>query len=256
MRIGRVAPNVGYQERYRREMVKVLKVMHKDVLYEIGGFYDISLAKDDKFTFTKLMAMLRKKWYKIFVAMATSVAAWFVNTIRKRAKDELTDMLKKAGILVNPMYNGTEKYRMREMIARNVKLIKSIPQKYLREVQDAVTEAWLRGGDQQYIIERIKALVSKKYKNAERRAELIARDQLNKITQQWAVIEAMACGCKKGSWLHFPGEYTSRETHIHMNKKEFDLNTGLFDEEKYVKRCVMPGELPFCQCQCEFIFGE
>lgn len=254
MRLGRAIPNAGYEARYRREMVRIIKSMHSDVLKEVGGFYSIELASDAKITFTKLMAMLRKKWYKVFEQRAKQMARWLVETVGKRTKDNIMNQLKKIGFIVNPQYDVSEKEIMKDMISKNVKLIKSIPQKYLRAVQDVVNEAWERGGDVEYIVKNIKNMVSKKYKNAERRAELIARDQLNKITQQWAFHEAKACGATRGCWIHVPGEYTSRITHIHMNKKDFDLNTGLYDED--VKRCVKPSELPFCQCQCQFIFGE
>ena len=53
-------------------------------------------------------------------------------------------------------------------------------------------------------------------------------------------------GFEQATWIHVPGEFTSRETHIKFNNEVFDLNVGLYDED--VHRNVFPGELWWCRC--------
>ena len=53
-------------------------------------------------------------------------------------------------------------------------------------------------------------------------------------------------GFTEATWIHVPGEFTSRETHIKFNQQRFDLNVGLYDED--VHRNVFPGELWWCRC--------
>ena len=36
-------------------------------------------------------------------------------------------------------------------------------------------------------------------------------------------------GATKGRWIHVPGRYSSRITHVHMDGEVFDLNVGLYD---------------------------
>lgn len=53
-------------------------------------------------------------------------------------------------------------------------------------------------------------------------------------------------GFEKATWIHVPGEFTSRQTHIKFNGREFDLTEGLFDTD--VERNVFPAELWYCRC--------
>ena len=88
--------------------------------------------------------------------------------------------------------------------------------------------------------------------NAERRAELIAKDQTQKVTQDFARANAQAYGATKARWIHIPGEKTSRITHMEMDGEEFDINVGLYDPD--VGENVLPGQLIYCMCTQEFLF--
>lgn len=250
---GRMIPNAGYEARYRKDLTRLIDQLNKETKREIASLYDFEITKDAFPSLAKLMKWLRKKWYKAFEERAKEMARWLVERVGKRTKDEITNQLKKIGFIIpTPEYTKEEQKDISKMIEDNVKLIKSIPQRYLRQVQRVVKEAWLRGGDLEHIKKNIEKKIDKSVKNAERRAYLIAKDQMNKITQQWAIAEAKRYGAKAGGWIHVPGEFSSRETHIHMNGQRFDLETGLYDEA--VKKCVFPAELPYCACQCEFFF--
>lgn len=230
----------------------MLKAMHKDVLLEVQ-ILQSDLVQDSPFSVIETLSSLRKKWYKIFEKNAKAFIKWLANRIGITVKNEMKKEMGEATMTIEPHYTEKDKDIISKIIEANVKLIKSIPQKYLKEVQKIIKEAWLRGGDRKYIFDRIVKLINKKaYPNADRRAYLIAKDQMNKITQQWALHEAKAYGATRGQWIHVPGEFSSRETHIHMNKQPFDLNVGLYDEA--VKSYVLPAELPYCACQFRALF--
>lgn len=80
----------------------------------------------------------------------------------------------------------------------------------------------------------------------ERRAELVAIDQTNKVHNAISTANSEALGITEGTWVHVPGQFTSRETHRDMNGKRFKLSEGLFD--KTVGKKVVPGQLPYCRC--------
>ena len=81
---------------------------------------------------------------------------------------------------------------------------------------------------------------------------MIAKDQVQKVTQQMAMSNAKAYGATKGEWIHIPGEKSSRITHIHFDGQTFDLDKGLYDED--VGEYVLPGQLIYCMCTQEFLF--
>lgn len=78
------------------------------------------------------------------------------------------------------------------------------------------------------------------------RATNVAIDQTNKITQGILRANDEALGVTEGVWIHVPGKFTSRETHIGMNGKRFNLKDGMFDPA--VGKNVHCGELPYCRC--------
>ena len=248
---GRTIPNVGYEARFRREMKRMIKAMHKDTVAEISQNFN-TLAKDAPLTLTSIMAMLREKWYKVFQKKAREMARWLVSTVGKRSRSMIMQQLKKIDFVITPQYSVKQKELIASMVEEATELIKSIPQKYLRNVQETVRDSFESGGDMHTIKERIKDKIDLPEKQAERRAELIAKDQVNKVTQNFAVEEAKAVGATKGEWIHVAGEFSSRITHVHMDGKTFDLDVGMFDEE--VGEYVKPGQLPYCMCQFQAIF--
>ena len=80
---------------------------------------------------------------------------------------------------------------------------------------------------------------------AERAAGVVLQITLmtNQAIQRLNMIDL---GFTEATWIHVPGEFTSRETHIKFNQEKFDLNVGLYDED--VHRNVFPGELWWCRC--------
>ena len=249
---GRTIPNTGYETRYRREMRVMIKAMHKDTLKELKVLYSVKIF-DAPITLTQIMANLRLKWYKFFEKRAREMSRWLVETVGKRTKKSIMQQLKKIGFAIEPHYSADQQKNISKLVEESVGLIKSIPQKYLRNVQETVNEAVLKGGDMNFIKEQIQDKINTEaFPNAERRAELIAKDQVNKVTQNLAIQEAQAVGATKAEWIHVPGEFSSRITHIHMDGQEYDLNVGMWDED--VQEYVKPGQLPYCMCQSAFIF--
>ena len=249
---GRMYPNAGYNARYRREIRRLIKAMHKDVKKELGALYSV-LASDAPLTLTEIMARLRKRWYYIFEKRAREMAKWLADSVQKRTQKDVMNQLKKMGFALTPHYTGAEKKLIKDFVQKSVSLIKTIPQTFLREVQENVKKAFERGGDRAAIKEAIEDKIDHPLvHNAERRAELIAKDQTQKVTQDFARANAQAYGATKARWIHIPGEKTSRITHIQMDGEEFDINVGLYDPD--VGENVLPGQLIYCMCTQEFLF--
>ena len=91
---GRMYPNAGYNARYRREIRRLIKAMHKDVKKELGALYSV-LASDAPLTLTEIMAGLRKKWYYLFEKRAKEMAKWLADSVQKRTQKDVMNQLKK-----------------------------------------------------------------------------------------------------------------------------------------------------------------
>lgn len=84
-------------------------------------------------------------------------------------------------------------------------------------------------------------------KDAERAAR-VALDQSCKLNNFIQIENCKALGITEGIWIHVPGQYTSRMTHMAMDNTRFDLTVGMYDPDPEVMRNVQPGELPYCRC--------
>lgn len=88
----------------------------------------------------------------------------------------------------------------------------------------------------------------------DKRVETVCRDQVAKITTKVQTDNAIEAGFNEAIWVHVPGTYTSRVSHIHMDGKKFRLDEGLYDE--VVHRNVMPGEEINCRCVYKLVVPE
>lgn len=88
------------------------------------------------------------------------------------------------------------------------------------------------------------------------RAKRVALDQSCKLSQFVQMTNAKSLGIHNAIWIHVPGQWTSRPTHVAMNKKPFDLRQGMWDPDPKVQAFVQPGELPFCRCVFQLVLPD
>lgn len=152
-------------------------------------------------------------------------------------------------------YNEIAETIKQTTITNNVELIKSIHQQYHREVSQALYDSIINGKPSKTVVEKLKQAGAK----TKRRAELIARDQVNKIQNALHLQQLKQMGLTKAKWVHIGGGKTDRITHITaapkgLNGGIFDITKGMYDPA--VKQYVKPGELPFCRCQAVAVIEE
>lgn len=245
---GRSRPSVAYELEYRRALQKICGDMEKDVKSAINSYLKAEMAADASLsTLTQIMKELRKKWYKVYRERGKALADWLSKKTDKRTANQIRRKLKQFGFTVKPTYTKAQEAVIKDITTENAQLITTIPQVYLRTVQRAVTRTFKRGQDVAKLTERIHNILKALGEENRNRAALIARDQNQKVTQAFAIENAKAVGANKGKWIHVPGKYSSRITHIKMNGKTFNLDEGMYDSE--VGRFVKPGELIYCNCQ-------
>lgn len=121
-------------------------------------------------------------------------------------------------------------------------LITKLCEASANKVQNAIADGISKGHSLSRLTARIEGLENMDPDRAAR----VALDQSCKLNQFIQVENAKSLGVKEGIWVHVPGKYTSRESHMEMNGKRFNLEEGMYDPE--VGFHVMPAELPYCRC--------
>lgn len=129
-----------------------------------------------------------------------------------------------------------------DLVEGNVRLITKIGQADIERISGAMAEGVEKGLDYGQIRQALRD--TQGFDDA--RAERVCMDQVNKIHERVNLANARAVGVTEGIWVHVPGQYSSRATHIMMNGRTFDLSEGMMDEA--VGHRVFPGSEPFCRC--------
>ena len=249
-----VRPNVGIQAWYKRKINDLLEKMQRSVLYWLTAAWnqnppenmaqDASPAK----TLDATVKGLVRRWMKQFDLISRPIAQEFADRSVRQTDDTTNAILKSRQLptiefKMTPAMNDA----YQAVIAENVGLIKSIPQKYLQDVQGAVMRSVAAGRNIGDLTDELK----EKYGITKRRAELISRDQNNKATAVFTRVRQKNLGATKAVWRHSHGGKEPRPSHVAMDGKVYDIEKGMWDEDE--RKWIFPGELINCRCTSETI---
>ena len=249
---GRSRPSIANELKFRRELEALIEEMHEDVQKELDAYLKKEVVQDGSLQiWAQVVKILRERWYRKFELRGRILSRWLLTKTMNRTDAQILRKLKQLGMTIEPNFTKEEKDLIRTLSTENVKLIKSIPQQYLMSVQKAVSESFKAGLDSKKLYEHLAKVMGATNEKTRNRASLIARDQINKMTQQMFRASAKSVGATRGRWIHVSGKYSSRITHMHMDGKVFPLEEGLYDSD--VGKKVKPGELIYCNCQCEIL---
>lgn len=244
-----VHPNAGIAAEYQRRLEALTKAMAKSFLYWISAAYKANepVIAQDELPAAALRRVIRKlgrQWQKNFDAAAPELAAYFAQAVSARSDAQLKSILRRAGISVKFNRDRATGDVFSAAVNENVSLIKSIPQKYLTDVEGMVMRSIQKGGD----LGTLTGELQKAYGITFRRAAFIAKDQNAKASAMLTRVRQVKLGITRAIWVHSAGGKTPRPTHIAAGarKQEYDTSVGWYDphEEKY----IFPGELPNCRC--------
>lgn len=248
--------NAGIQQSYAREIRRIIRPMMKTTIpYVLKNYkkflkgdqlaYDITI-EGQEVNLDELLAVLRRKFHQYIMDFnrerAERAAVRFINKIDKTNRAALMAELKRVGVAIKFTVTPAYERILEEAAERNVNLIRTIAPSFFDKIIKSVYESAKRGRDMASLYQTLLDIEGV----TERKAQLIAMDQTNKATQELELAQSRELGIKTGTWVHIPGEKTSRKSHEEMDGKEFDLDEGLFDYE--VGKNVKPGELPYCRC--------
>lgn len=178
-----------------------------------------------------------------FLALVADIARRFVTTAnnsnRRRTERDL-------GINIYSDSQTLQDY-LAVSTADNVALIKSIPSQYLTQVESIVMANVRAGGRPSNIAKALQQQLGV----TERRAKLIARDQVNKINSNLASMRIKDVGYKYFKWETSNDERV-RDRHEDVSKRVTAYGKGVyrFDNPPVVDQNLpqLPGEPVQCRC--------
>lgn len=185
---------------------------------------------------------LSKQWEDRFSAAASDLAEWFANKSKQRSTRTLQSILKKGGWTVKLKHTKAQKDILEAAVAENVALIKSIPQRYLTQVEGFVMRSVQTGNDLKQLTDDL----TKQLGVERRRAKMIARDQTNKVNAALTRARQVELGIEEAIWMHSGGGKHPRPTHVKNDGKKYDVKKGWFDPHE--RKWIHPGMLINCQC--------
>lgn len=243
--------NRGVEAKYRKELQKLIVEMQNSIEYWITAAYRkepprvaklVQQAQDatPSQKIEKIIRELAKRWIKRFEDAAPLIAQAYLAGMFKTTDIAFMAALRDAGFTVKFKMTPVVNDAFQASLAENVGLIKSIPEKYLQQVQGIVMRSYTSGRDLHTMVKELKEL----YPKAQHRAVLIARDQSNKANSVVNRARQMELGITEAVWMHSHAGKVPRPDHVAADGKKYNIAQGCLINGEYIQ----PGEKINCRC--------
>lgn len=243
-----VRANVGIRARFRGRLEGAIEAMHRSVVARVRAAYlenPPELAQDAPADdLARAVRELRKRWIDNFDQMAEDLGEYFAESVQKRSDAALRGILATAGFAVRFRMTAAMRDVLKATVAENVSLIRSIPARYLDDVEQSVMRSVQQGRN----LAPLAREITRAYGKTKKRAAFIARDQNNKATSALVRARQLELGIGKAVWRHSHAGREPRPTHLKNDGNRFDLDRGWFDPDPKVRERIWPGQLPNCRC--------
>ncbi len=244
-------PNAGIEVWYRRTLQALIEDMARSMLVHVRASLrrspvEIGFGVDESPT-AALERTFRKwgeRWTARFDKMAKDVADAFATRSGRDFDARFRKLLREAGFTVKFQMSERMRESYRAVAAENVNLIRSIPQKFLTDVQSAVWQSVTKG----YDTGTLSQTIHDTYKVSWRRAALIARDQTNKAKAVMEEARRDELGITEAIWIHSHAGKEPRPEHVRWGreKKRYAIKQGMWSEVD--QEWVWPGTPINCRC--------
>lgn len=251
------------EEKTKKRILRVYRKYQKQILPRTAAM-DANISSRAEAELRELQNQIEDEFRK----KARKIAEQFISRTQKYANSTTKDSIK--GMLNDAAWAGftVKKASISESMAavlkaslyENVALIKDLPEKYFNAVAGAVYRN-IASGESSTAIEKALSYCGR---IAQRRAELIARDQSQKAFEALSREHMKAAGITHFEWVATGGGLYPRELH-HTHVSHGGLNHGIYSfdnppiiQEAYIPKTPrgtargpirgFPGDLPYCQC--------
>ena len=246
-----VPANRGIEAKYRKALQRMIAEMHGSVEYWLTAAYRkdpprmaalVEQAQDasPSAKIKKILDELARRWTKRFEDYAPKLAEAYLQGSFKASDSAFRQALKEAGWTVEFKMTPAVRDAFNASLEENVGLIRSIPEKYLQQVEGTVMRSYSAGRDLATMVKELKQL----YPAASHRAELIARDQSNKANAVVNRARQMELGITEAIWMHSHAGKNPRPDHVAANGKRYKIAEGCLISGEHIQ----PGEEINCRC--------
>lgn len=249
-----IHPNRGVEAKYRKQLESMIAEMANSVLYWISAKYKkapprvAALVAEDaspSIEMEKVIAALAKRWIATFDEAAPTIAEAYLKGMFKHSDSAMRKALKDAGWTVDFKMTRAVRDAFNASLAENVGLIRSIPEKYLQQVEGAVMRSYASGRDLKTMADDIQKI----YPVTRRRAAFIARDQSNKANAVAGRTRQLELGITQAIWIHSHAGKVPRPDHLAANGKVYNIAEGCKISGEYIQ----PGEEINCRCMSKIV---
>jgi len=260
--------------RYTRELNKLINEMiaktQKDVIklfteddsqeyFEESTGQDASISSQSRILMNSLIA----EFEKLFADKARPLSESMIEAVNVTSEKRLNSSLKEmTGGLTIKTTDATKNVKevVKASVAANAELIKTIPSRYLAQIQGEVMRSITTGNGLQNLI----PFFESQRGITKRHAKNMALDQTRKAYNSINKARMQNVGVQKFKWVHSGGGQVPRP--LHITKWPNGLNGGIFSfddlpiiDEKTGERGI-PGQAINCKCRMtpviEFDTGE
>lgn len=246
-----VHANRGIEAKYRKALQRLIAEMHGSVEYWLTAAYRkdpprmaalVEQAQDasPSAKIKKVLDELARRWTDRFNDYAPKLAEAYLKGMFKASDSAFRQALKEAGWAVDFKMTPAVRDAFNASLEENVGLIRSIPEKYLQQVEGTVMRSYSAGRDLATMVKELKQL----YPAASHRAELIARDQSNKANAIVNRARQMELGITDAIWMHSHAGKNPRHDHVAASGKRYKIAEGCLISGEFIQ----PGEEINCRC--------
>lgn len=244
-----VHSNIGLEKLYKRRLLALIDKMHDSILYWLRVSYkantpEMSADATPAVQLHKTIRRLASRWLGNWRKLSPKLAKAFVEENAALVDNTLKSSVATQGLAIKFKLTPAMNDVLQATVKANVSLIRSIPQKYLQDVEGAVMRSVQAGRD----IESLFKELQHTYNLTKDRAKLIAFDQNNKATSALTRVRQLELGVTKAIWVHTGIGKKPRPEHVHWGKEQrrYDISKGMYDHNE--GRYIFPGELINCHC--------
>lgn len=249
-----IKPSYVLTLEYSKKLRKLISAMTKDISDNLLKMYEIKepkIAMDENISqqFTNQIDKLFKYWFDIFNSKAGIFSEQFVNNIDQHNINQNNIAIKKLSSLDEQAKGLTVKFgkeskqilqAKQSIIQQQINLITNIPQEYQNKINNSVFEAITRGRDFNYLKSELLQINT----ITEKRAKLIAKNQIDYATGVINLARASELGFTKSKWKHSSASKEPRKSHKEANNKIFETDKGCLIDDEY----IVPGQKINCNC--------
>jgi SPP1 gp7 family putative phage head morphogenesis protein len=253
--------SAGVQARYLSKIMAAVHEMTSSVIRDVEAHFkssdvhshmsDVGMDAGAGSQTRILTNKFKDKFDSIFADLSNFLAKQMIEQLNDNSAQQINaslgglDLLE-AGkhLMLDPnTLSPAVKEMLKAATAQSANFIKSIPDRYINQVNNAVLDSIQTGNGLEDLIPQLE-----KYGNQTANwAHNTAMDQTRKTFNSLNISRMKAVGVTRGEWIHSGGSQKPRPLHVDFDGKPFNLSEGapVGDDGGDM---VQPGEEPNCRC--------